>query len=115
MIINCAIGGTFVDGPDESDVWDSSASVFRVDYVKVYDYLGGGRPVTSECRAKTESSDEELCEGSTWACEDQDYTEMDFSCNEEWRKCCKDLECTHDEVVTVVSDVYDEYDKKVTN
>jgi len=66
---------------------------FWVDYVKVYEYLGGAKPIHLECRAKDTAEDDVLCSSSNWACYEQDYApNMDVACNENWQKCCIDWE-----------------------
>ena len=94
-------------------MWNPVRSQFVIDSVKVYDYLGGGRPVVTECRAKSSSTVEDLCSASSWACEGQDYVDVEISCDSQWILCCQDSECSHQQVVEVVSGVYEEYDSQV--
>jgi len=69
-----------------------------------------------KCVAKNTKSIDDLCAASRWACsEEQNYADVDVQCDDDWKKCCQDMECSDnkDLVLKVVTDVYEEYDSQV--
>ena len=66
-----------------------------------------------ECHAKNNVCDEMLCFFSKRQCSKLAKMGIQESCNEEWTRCCDDLECSHSEMVAAVSAVYKQYHSQV--
>ena len=120
IILNVAVGGDFLDGPDPWDSWNYPDAEMWFDSVKWYEYTGGdnngGNPGgdNMECKAKDSASDGDLCSNSKWACYDQNYApNMGPACTDEWKRCCYDWACGHSDVVRTAGAVYEQYDSQV--
>jgi len=119
IILNVAVGGDFLDGPDWNDQFYYPDAEMHVDWVKWYDYTGGdnnGGGGSCECKANSASSDSELCANAKWACYDQNYApNMAPACTNEWRNCCYNWACSHNDVVRTCGAVFEQYDSQLRN
>ena len=64
------------------------------------------------CRANPESSINDLCQSSNWACFYQEIVEMTV-CDDDYKKCCQELSCDHQTTVEQCTRVFNEYDLQV--
>jgi len=113
LILNVAVGGDFLDGPDWNDEWFYPGAEMHVDWVKWYDYVGGENH-GCECKANAEQTDDSLCGSAEWACFEQNYApNMYHVCGYEFTHCCIEGLCTHEEVVDVCSKVFEQYDEQI--
>ena len=124
MIIGIGVGGDFLDGPSESDVWNYPDAEQHFDYIKWYDYTGIGGTVppvvppvgAQKCEAKPNARKSTLCGNSKWACYTQKYApNMSSACTSAWKSCCRSRRCSQEDIVKTVSAVYEQYDSQVKN
>ena len=114
LILNCAVGGSFVDDPSESTVWNYPDAELWIDSVKLFDYVGGGRPLHSVCQAKPDAAEVDLCNASKYVCNAQDDVgDVEQVCDTKWKQCCYKDKCTKEELVQSVSAVFDFYHSNV--
>ena len=113
LILNVAVGGHFLDGPDPWDQWHYPEAEMWVDWVKFYDLNDIGDLPDYECVANPHATTDELCGATTWACYEQNYAWMGDVCDDSWKKCCQRYQCSHQEVVDQCTRVFAQYDSQV--
>ena len=113
LILNVAVGGHFLDGPDPWDQWFYPEAEMWVDWVKFYDLADIGELPDYECIANPHATTDELCGATNWACYEQNYAWMGDVCDDNWKKCCQRFQCSHQEVVDQCTRVFSQYDSQV--
>ena len=116
LILNVAVGGDFLAGPDPWDEWNYPDGEMWVDWVKFWtlDDLADDLPdnLDYECRANPDSSIDELCGSANWACFNQQHVEMTV-CDDDYKECCQRWRCNHQQTVDQCTRVFQEYDSQV--
>jgi beta-glucanase (GH16 family) len=113
LILNVAVGGHFLEGPDPWDEWFYPEAEMWVDWVKFYDLDDIGDLPDYECVANPHATTDELCGATNWACYEQSYAWMGDVCDDSWKKCCQRFQCSHQEVVDQCSKVFAQYDSQL--
>ena len=113
LILNVAVGGHFLDGPDPWDEWFYPEAEMWVDWVKFYDLEAIGDLPDYECIANPHATTDELCGATTWACYEQNYAWMGDVCDDSWKRCCQRFQCSHQEVVDQCTKIFAQYDSQV--
>ena len=115
VLLNVAIGGWFLDGPDDDTVWSYPDAELWVESIKLYDL----EEVTDSisCAADEEASDADLCYAANAICIPGEVPfGLKESC-ESAKEACENLNKTkHDDLVEMISQVFADYDEgKLTN
>ena len=115
LILNVAVGGWFLDGPDPWDEFFYPEAEMWVDWVKFFDLndIDEVPDYDYTCVANPNSSTEDLCGAASWACYEQNYANMGGVCDDAWKRCCQRYQCTHQETVDQCTRVFSQYDSQV--
>ena len=110
VLLNVAIGGWFLDGPDEDTVWSYPEAELWVDSIKLYDLEEVTDSIT--CAADEEASVADLCFAATAICVPGELPfTLQGSCESAMGACDNLDSIKPDDLAEVISQVFADYDE----
>merc|ERR1712135_30606 len=111
MILNVAIGGDYLNGPDPDTKWNYPDAEMWVDYVRVYPLEDIS---TYQCAAKLSTSTQDICYQIKYVCgKDQTWADVSSECSQDLLDCCLDgISCSEGYIIEMANVVFDSYEKQ---